>query len=200
MATNTISQAGQMQTHSIPNDMLPNINSFTVIVFLPLTTQLLYPFLRRRKIEFPPLARISLGFLLESLGMAWAAVVQYWIYHSGPCYFHPRACSESLNGALPNGVNVALQIPIYFLEGIGEIFASPAGWEYAFTIAPKSMKSVLQAIFAMTAAGGSVFSLALSPTYKDPNLLGMYAGLAGAMFVTALLVIILFVLRNKTTK
>jgi proton-dependent oligopeptide transporter, POT family len=196
MTTNTISQAGRMQTHGIPNDMLPNINSFTVIVFLPLTTQLLYPFLRRYRIEFPPLARISLGFFLESLGMAWAAVVQYWIYHSGPCSIRAPAQNLSMEPC----PTVLLQIPIYFLEGIGEIFASPAGWEYAFMIAPKSMKSVLQAIFAMTAAGGSVFGLALSPTYKDPNLLSMYAGLAGVMFVTALLVIILFVFSRKTIK
>ena len=183
MTTNTVSQAGQMQTHGIPNDLLPNINSITVIIFLPIAIHFLYPFLRRHHVAMAPIARMTTGFFFESLGMAWAAGVQSWIYASPPCYNHPRACPASNGGAIPNAVNVGVQAPVYFFEGIGEIFASPAAYEYAFTKAPKSMKSIIQAIYALCAAAGSVIGLALNPTYKDPHLLGMYAGLAGAMFV-----------------
>ena len=197
MTTNTISQAAEMQTHGLPNDMLPNINSVTVIIFLPLTTQVLYPTLRRVSRPLRPLTRIAIGFFLESLGMAWAAGVQGYIYASGPCYSHPRACPASANGSIPNEINIGVQAPVYFLEGLGEIFASPAGYEYAFTHAPKTMKSVVQAIFALTAAGGSVIGLALSPTYKDPDLMGMYAGLASAMFSTTILFILIFHKYNR---
>lgn len=58
-------------------------------------------------------------------------------------------------------------------------------YEYAFTEAPLSMKAVLQAFFALTAAAGSALGLALTPTYRDPYLLAMYAALAGGMFVGA---------------
>lgn len=192
MTTNTVSQAAEMQTHGLPNDIFPNVNSITVIIFLPLVTHLLYPLLQRMKLSFPPLSRISIGFLLESLGMAWAAGVQGWIYDSGPCYSRPRACPAVGDSARPNNLNIGVQAPVYILEGLSEIFASPAAYEYAFTKAPRSMKSVLQAIFALTAAGGSIIGLCLTPTYKDPYLLGMYIGLAATMFLTTIVFITLF--------
>ncbi|KAL1847273.1 peptide transporter ptr2 [Paecilomyces lecythidis] len=188
MTTNTVSQAAEMETHGVPNDMLPNINSITVVIALPLVTKFVYPFLNRRGISTPPLRRVALGFFLEALGMAYAAGIQGWIYSSGPCYEHPRVCAASKNGSIPNNVNIGYQSPVYFLEGLSEVFASPAGYEYTFTKAPKSMKSIIQAVYGLTAAGGSIIALALTPTNKDPNLLGMYAGISGAMFVAALIV------------
>lgn len=95
-----------------------------------------------------------------------------------------------MNGSLPNHVNIGYQSPVYFLEGLSEVFASPAGYEYTFTKAPKSMKSIIQALYGLTAAGGSIIALALTPTNKDPDLLGMYAGIAGAMLVAAVIVMV----------
>lgn len=174
-----------MQTGGVPNDLLPDLNAITVLLFLPVATHFLYPLLRKLRISFPPVTRIALGFLLEAMAMGYAAGVQGYIYKSGPCYSHPRACPASPNGSLPNNVSVAFQIPVYVLEGVSEIFSNPAMYEYAFTEAPHSMKSVLQAFFALTAAAGSVLGLALTPTYKDPYLLAMYASLAGAMLLGA---------------
>jgi POT family proton-dependent oligopeptide transporter len=157
----------------------------------------LYPMLRRLRISFPPATRIALGFLLEAMAMGFAAGVQHYIYTSAPCYDHPRACPASPHGSLPNSVSVALQIPVYVFEGLGEIFSNPAMYEYAFTKAPLSMKAVLQAFFALTAAAGSALGLALTPTYRDPYLLIMYASLAGAMFVGAVGVVALLRPRRR---
>ena len=77
------------------------------------------------------------------------------------------------------------------LEGLSENFASPARYEHTFTKAPKSMKSVIQTIYTLTAATGSLIGLALSPTYRVPYLLGMYAGLAGAMLAITTVVLVL---------
>ena len=174
-----------METGGVPNDLMPDLNAITVLLCLPLVTHGLHPLLRNLRIPFPPVTRIAFGFLLEVMAMVFAAGVQGYIYASGPCYSHPRACPASLDGRLPNRVSVAMQIPIYVFEGLGEIFSNPAMYEYAFTEAPQSMKAVLQAFFALTAAAGSALGLALTPTYKDPYLLAMYASLAGAMFVGA---------------
>ncbi|KAJ4312541.1 peptide transporter ptr2 [Neodidymelliopsis sp. IMI 364377] len=185
LTSNTISQAANMETSGVPNDLMPDLNAITVLLCLPLATHGLYPLLRKLRISFPPVTRIALGFLLEAMAMGFAAGVQGYIYASGPCYDHPRACPASPDGTLPNRVSVAMQIPIYVFEGLGEIFSNPAMYEYAFTEAPHSMKAVLQAFFALTAAAGSALGLALTPTYRDPYLLAMYASLAGAMFVGA---------------
>ncbi|KAL1297995.1 hypothetical protein AAFC00_006501 [Neodothiora populina] len=197
MSTNTVSQAGEMRTHGVPNDLLPNVNSITVIILMPIITHVLYPLLRRWNIAFPPITRIAVGFAFESLGMGYAAGIQGWIYSSGPCYTHPLACPASKNGTIANNVHIATQIPVYVLEGLSESFAFPASYEYAYTKAPKSMKSVLQSVLSLSFAAAAIIGLALSPTYHDPYLLAMYASLAGVMLLTTLIFIAVFWKYNK---
>jgi POT family proton-dependent oligopeptide transporter len=132
MTTNTVSQAGNMKTYGVPNDLLPNLDSLTIVLVLPLVNRL-YPRLKRAGVAFPPIWRMAVGFAFESLGMAWAAGVQGWIYASPHCYSRPRACAALHNGALPNNLSVAVQLPICIFEGFGEVFAVPAMYEYAFT-------------------------------------------------------------------
>ncbi|KAI9829495.1 MAG: hypothetical protein M1819_006315 [Sarea resinae] len=59
-------------------------------------------------------------------------------------------------------------------EGLGEVFAVPAVYEYAFNKAPTNMRSMVQAVYVLCAAVGDLIALALNPTYKDPDLLYMY--------------------------
>ncbi len=80
---------------------------------------------------------MALGFAFEVPAMAIAAGVQGWIYDTGPCCSHPRKCAAFDNGARPNHVNVAAQIPIYVLEAFSEAFAFAAMYEYAY---PKRRK------------------------------------------------------------
>lgn len=186
-----------MQTYGVPNDLLPNINSITVLILLPVISYLLYPLLRRLRVTFSPINRMVLGFAFEVPAMAFAAGVQGMIYSSGPCYKQPRRCSASDNGLLPNTVNVAAQTPIYVLEGVSEAFTFPAMYEYAYTQAPESMKAVVQAILNLAFAFASVLGIAMSPTYHDPKLLIMYASLSGALFLTTVIFYILFRKYNK---
>ncbi|MCJ1291852.1 hypothetical protein MMC34_003399 [Xylographa carneopallida] len=186
-----------METHGIPNDVLPNINSITVVILMPLITHLLYPLLCHCRISFPPITRMALGFAFEVPAMAFAAGTQGWIYRSGPCYTHPRNCPASNGGLVPNRVNVAAQIPIYVLEGFSEAFAFPAMYEYAYSKAPKSMKAVVQAVLSLTFSLAALLGIALSPTYYDPQLLTMYASLAGAMALTTVIFVVVFWKYNK---
>lgn len=47
MTTNTVPQAANMQTHGIPNDLLPVIDALTVILVIPVLNHLLYPCLQK---------------------------------------------------------------------------------------------------------------------------------------------------------
>ncbi|KAI9763596.1 MAG: peptide transporter ptr2 [Geoglossum simile] len=178
MLNNFISQAGTMQLHGIPNDIMQNIDPLTIIIFIPIFDRLIYPFLRKVGIPFRPITRITFGFLTGALAMAYAAIVQHLIYNAAPCYNSPLKCDASGDGTLPNHVHVAVQTPAYLLIGVSEIFASITGLEYAFTKAPPSMKSFVMSMFLLTTAFGSALGIALSPTAKDPKLVWMYAGLA----------------------
>lgn len=210
MLNNFISQAGVMELHGIPNDIMQNIDPLTIIIFIPICDRLVYPLLRRWGIPFRPITRITMGFVFAALSMAYAAIVQHLIYNAGPCYKFPLACDASQGGIIPNRVHVAVQTPAYLLIGLSEIFASITGLEYAFTKAPASMKSFVMSMFLLTSAFGSALGIALSPTAKDPKyvpkiptsiellannstrLVTMYASLAGVTLIVAAIFWLLF--------
>ncbi|CAI4211377.1 unnamed protein product [Parascedosporium putredinis] len=170
MYNNLVSQAGQMNLHGVPNDMIQAFSGVACIIFGPLI-QGMYDVLAKRKIEFGPIARMAAAFRL--------------IYSSGPCYEHPFACPASEGGKTPNDVNVWVQLPVYLLLAIGEIFGFVTAFEYAYGKAPKDMKTVVQALTQLTACLASVLGMAISPAAKDPNMVIFYACLAGAMGLTA---------------
>ncbi|KAH7075833.1 oligopeptide transporter [Paraphoma chrysanthemicola] len=178
---NLVSQAAQMQRDGVPNDAIYSLNAAACIVLAPIMQQLLYPYLSNRRIHFRPVARITVGFICTAGGMAIAAGVQKIIYNAGPCYRFPLACPASDSGTKPNTVSVWAQTPVYVILAPAEIFASVTASEYAYSKAPKSMKVVVQAISLLTTGIGQALGLAMSPAAKDPNMVGLYSGLAGAM-------------------
>ena len=183
---NLVAQAAQMQTAGVPNDMMYNANPVVIILFMPLVDRLLLPRLRRSGFALTAVTRLVWGFALKALAMAMAAVVQKLIYVSPPCYEHPLRCAASDGGAVPNAIGVFVQVPVYVLEAFSEILSSPAAYELAFTMAPASMKSVMQSVYSTTGAVGAALSIAISPTYTDPNMVWVYASLAVVMgIVTA---------------
>ena len=186
MYNNLVSQAGQMNLHGVPNDMIQAFSGVACIIFGPII-QGLYEVLAKRKIEFGPIARITAAFIFCGAGMGYAAGVQKLIYSSAPCYDTPFACDESAGGKIPNDVNVWVQMPVYVLLAIGEIFGFVTAFEYAYGKAPKDMKTVVQALTQLTACLASVLGMAISPAAKDPNMVIFYACLASAMGLTAVL-------------
>ncbi|ODQ63433.1 PTR2-domain-containing protein [Nadsonia fulvescens var. elongata DSM 6958] len=187
MLNNFVSQAGQMATHGIPNDLMQNIDPIAIIIFIPICEKILYPALRRFGIKFKPVTRIFWGFIFAALAMAYAAIVQHLIYSAGPCFDAPNACPASMGGKISNQVHVAVQTPAYFFIAMSEIFASITGLEYAYTKAPSSMKSFIMSLFLLTSAFGSAIGIALSPASVDPKLVWMYTGLAVATLIAGIL-------------
>jgi POT family proton-dependent oligopeptide transporter len=84
-----------------------------------------YPFLSRHHYNFGLIRRISLGFFLGGLAMAWAAILQVYIYNNN---FH-----DSGKGIMVSDVSIYWQFPAYFLIAISEIFASIGSLEYSYT-------------------------------------------------------------------
>ncbi|OAX77526.1 hypothetical protein ACJ72_08175 [Emergomyces africanus] len=198
MLNNFVSQAATMELHGIPNDLMQNIVPLTIIIFIPICDRLIYPLLRKIRIPFKPMSRITMGFFCASTSMAYAAVIQHLIYNAPPCYDAPLKCQASQGGAIPNRVHVALQTPSYLLIGFSEIFASITGLEYAYTKAPTSMKSFVMSLYLVTIALGAALAIALSPTAEDPKLVWMYAGLAIASFIAGIFFWMLFHRYNAT--
>ena len=77
---NLTSQAATMVTNGVPNDVINNLDTLTLIVFIPICDMFIYPALRKKGINFTPIKRIAAGILTCSAAMVWVAVVQHYVY------------------------------------------------------------------------------------------------------------------------
>ncbi|CAA7270518.1 unnamed protein product [Cyclocybe aegerita] len=181
---NLTSQAATMSTHGIPNDILSNLDPFALIILIPICDILIYPALRRVGINFSALKKITAGFMTGAAAMAWAAAVQHYVYKTSPCGYHASDCT----GVNASPLNVWIQTGSYVLLAISEIFASITGLEYAFTKAPKNMRSLVMSVFLFMSAVASAIGEAFVSLSADPLLvwnygvMGVLAGLAGIIF------------------
>ncbi|POS69336.1 POT family protein [Diaporthe helianthi] len=131
-------------------------------------------------ILFLPITRISFGFLAMSGAIALAAGLQ------------------SLVDTSPAGsISFLSLFPIYVLTAIAEILAFVSSMEYAYTKAPRSMKSLIASINLFLCAMGSVLGLAISPTSTKSRILAQFASLSGIMFLLAIVYYALFSNYNK---
>nr|CAG8458479.1 2718_t:CDS:2 [Entrophospora candida] len=90
MVNNLISQAATMQVGKVPNDVMNNLNPIALMISIPFANYVLYPTLQRFNIIIRPITRIFIGFMLISLAMAYSAIIQHFIYTTGPCYINTR--------------------------------------------------------------------------------------------------------------
>lgn len=136
MTNNLTSQAATMELHGVPNDIINNLDPIALIVFIPIMDHVVYPGLRKLGFNFSPLKRIYFGFMIATLSMISAVIIQYYIYKLSPCGKYASKCDK------PAPINVWVQTAPYVLIAFSEIFTSITGYEYAFTKAPKNMKSL----------------------------------------------------------
>jgi dipeptide/tripeptide permease len=157
-----------------------NLDPIVIAILIPLLDRIVYPFLRRHGYHFRPITRIALGFLIGAISMFYASYLQSVVYDAPPCYGQPLTCPEA---RLPDGtiahnrIHIAWQSPAYALIALSEILCSVTGLEYAYTKAPKSMKSFIMSIFLLTNAGGAILGVLAAPWAKDPNMSWFYLGL-----------------------
>jgi POT family proton-dependent oligopeptide transporter len=186
---NLTSQAATMKLNGIPNDVLSNLDPFALIILIPICDLFIYPFLRQMRINFSPIKKITAGFFTGTIAMIWATIIQYYIYKQSICGHHAGGLLPvELGGngetvCPPVNINVWAQTGAYVLLAISEIFASITSLEYAFSKAPRNMRSLVQAwalfMSAISAAIGEAF-VSLS---TDPLLVWNYATVAILSFV-----------------
>ncbi|KAF6798245.1 peptide transporter ptr2-like protein 2 [Colletotrichum sojae] len=188
---NLISQAGQMRLNGIPNDTMQVWNPVACIVLGPIIQKGVFPLLRRAGAPFGPIVRISAACFIMGTAMAYAAGIQHLIYSRGPCYDHPLTCPEATIGqgssvvVVGNDISVWVQMPVWFILAVAEILGFATISEIAYEQAPKSMKSVVQAVTQLTAGLAAVIGIALSPITRDPTLVILYSVIAGLTVVAA---------------
>lgn len=182
MNNNLTSQAATMTRNGVPNDVITNLNPITLVIFIPLVDNFLYPALRKANIRFTPIKRIASGFLLASMAMIAASVIQHYIYATG-------ACGKYMNGTdcAPAPINVWVQAVPYVFVGFSEIFTSITGLEFAFTKAPKNMRSLVTSYWHFMSAFSNALGQAFVSLAEDPLLVWNYAVVAILAFLGGVL-------------
>jgi POT family proton-dependent oligopeptide transporter len=119
------------------------VNPFLVLAIVPLFQGVVYPGLARLGVNAAPLRRMAVGMFLTMISFVVMAGIQAVID----------------GGARPH---VFWQvIPILILT-VGEVMISVTGLEFAFTQAPKTMKSTVMSFWLLTSAVGNLFTALIS--------------------------------------
>ncbi|CAK7213675.1 hypothetical protein SEUCBS140593_001925 [Sporothrix eucalyptigena] len=178
ITSNLISQAAVMRLGGVPNDALLSVEPVSLVILIILLNELGYPLMRRLHIRFTPIKKITAGYLIGSLAMAYTAVVQHFIYKKSEC-------GRFASGNLPNGercpnvdITVWYQVGSYSLLALGEIFVSTTCLEYAQSKAPKAMRSMVQAISLSMNAFSTALGFAFVALSQDPHLVWNYGVIA----------------------
>ena len=135
-------QAQQMNLHFLGVTWLESqiqaVNPILILVFIPLFTFVIYPWMNRVFL-LTPLRKIGLGLLLIAASFGLTTVVQTWIDA----------------GQRPS---IGWQILAYVIITAAEIMVSIVGLEFAYTQAPRAMKSWVMALFWLSVWGGNQFT------------------------------------------
>jgi proton-dependent oligopeptide transporter, POT family len=187
MNNNTTSQADTLRHKGIPPELVSNADPLSLVLLIPLCDLIIYPYLRKRGVRLTPIRKITLGFWVGALAMLYAALLQHYIYTYNPCGSYPSESITQPDGTSeecpPTDLSIFWQIPLYVLVAISEILASITSLEYAFTKAPKNMRSIILAIFMLLNAGANVIGEGFLWLAKDPLLVWNYGVMGTVAFV-----------------
>jgi proton-dependent oligopeptide transporter, POT family len=143
--------------------------------------------LRKFGIRFTPIKRIACGFYAGCAAMIWSAVVQYYIYKRSECGYYASGDRMGANGEMETcpaaPINVWAQSGSYILVALSEVFASITSLEYAFSKAPKNMRSMVQAFALFMTAFAAALGQAFTGLSADPLLIWNYTAVAILAFV-----------------
>ena len=152
-ASSWVFQAVDMDRNLFGYQVLPSqiqaANPFLILLLIPLFTYVLYP-LVDKVWKLTALRKSGVGLFLTVLAFSITAIIQEWIDA----------------GQRPN---IAWQLLAYLVLTSAEIMVSIVCLEFAYTQAPKSMKSMVMSIFLVTVALGSVITAVVNHSIQTPS-------------------------------
>lgn len=164
-----------MVTNGAPNDVLSNFNALTIIFVIPILTFVIYPTLRRYKINFGPITRITFGFVLATLAGLVGALVQWRVYSLSPCGSQASTCDD----VAP--ISIWWQLANTILSALSECFSNVTAYELAYARSPHGMKGLVVAFFLFMNALSSAIGEILLPATADPWLIWIWGAPAVAL-------------------
>lgn len=166
-------QAAKMDLHAFGFELqasqIQSLNAIFVLIMVPLFSLQVYPRLVRAGVTVTPLRKMGMGMLCVGVSFLIIAVLQNFI---------------------DAGVKVSVgwQIPAYIVLTASEIMVSISGLEFAYTQAPRSMKSTITSFWLLTTALGNFLTAVVSYMNPFQGALEFYF-YAGLMFLVTMVYI-----------
>jgi dipeptide/tripeptide permease len=165
-------QSTMLVTDGVPNDVIGNFNSLIIILFDPILNYWFYPLLRKLKIHYGPIARITTGLMISTLGGLGYTILQYYAYKKSPCgnYGSSETCVDDDKHFKVAPITVWLMAIPYSLGGLSELFVNVPAYGLAYSRSPKNMRGLVSAINLFSAAVAYAIGLMFSNFIRDPYL------------------------------
>ncbi|KAK4159706.1 major facilitator superfamily domain-containing protein [Cladorrhinum sp. PSN259] len=163
-----------LETNGVPNDVISNFNSLSIIAFAPILNYGLYPLLRRFNIHYGPIARITTGLAMSSIGGAGYTIINSYAYKLSPCGEYGSSDCKVGTGVAPISI-WWLAIP-FAIGGISELFVNVPAYGLAYSRAPVNMRGLVAALNLFNTAVAYIIGLACSSIVTDPHLTWDFGG------------------------
>ena len=125
------------------------VNPIMILVYIPVFQFVVYPLINK-VFKLTPIRKISMGLFVMVAGFAMVGVVQSWVDA----------------GQRPS---IGWQVLAYAILTASEVMVSITGLEFAYTQAPKRMKSMIMALFLMSVSLGNLFTAGVNHFIVVPD-------------------------------
>lgn len=119
-------------------------NPIMVMGLIPFFSFVVYPFFERMGIKMTPIRRMTWGMFISAFSFLLIGFIQIWMDSSS------------------DKVNVMWQFFPYLVITMAEVMISITGLEFAYTQAPRSMKSSIMSVFLLTVFFGNLITAYVS--------------------------------------
>jgi proton-dependent oligopeptide transporter, POT family len=155
------------------------INPILVLMLIPLFTFFIYPAIHK-VVPLTPLRKMGMGFMIAAVGFASAALIEYSLEQG-------------------DKVHIYWQFFPYLFMTMAEVMISITGLEFAYTQAPKKMKSTIMSFWLLTVFIGNLLTAVIVKVEIFPVGSGhFYMLFAGLIFASGLM--FAFLVRNHQTR
>jgi dipeptide/tripeptide permease len=161
---------GEMQTLSMNPAQISALNPLLVMLIIPGLNVLVYAPLRRRGFEVRPLQKMATGMFIAAAAFGAAALLQAAIERSGAGEVH----------ALWQAIQ-------YLLLTTAEVLVSITGLEFAYTQAPRAMKSTIMSFWLICITFGNLLVAFLAPLQTSLPLSQFFWLFTGLMAAAAII-------------
>jgi dipeptide/tripeptide permease len=175
---------GEMVTENLQAAQISALNPLMVMMIIPGLNLLVYGPLEKRGITVKPLQKMTVGMFMAATAFGVAALIQ-----------------GRIEAVVEGGerVHVLWQVIQYFVMTTSEVLVSVTGLEFAYTQAPRKMKSTIMGFWLLCVTGGNILVAFLAPMQKVLELSQFFWIFTGLMTLAALLFTVLaYFYKGKT--